>query len=134
MVRQRYLTYENGIYTADGFDLPGAEYYRLTALTRDEQGVYTAVFDILHFEEIEPFEPETSPNMRSLLAYDDAILHVSENGASLNMPKFNQAIEAIFLQEDYASIFDLSGKVTIRFTLTDDAERPFYYLACSRSK
>lgn len=128
----RYLSYENGLYTTQGFDLLGADYYRLASLTRDDQGVYTAIFDILHFAETEPFEPETSPNMRSLLAYDDTILYMNDHTLSLSVPKFNQAIEALFLQEDYASVLDLAGQITIQFTLTGDAESPFYYISCAR--
>lgn len=48
------------------------------------------------------------------------------------LPKFDQAIEAIFLQEDYASVLDLAGQITIQLTLTGDAESPFYYISCAR--
>lgn len=128
----RYMLYENGVYTAPGFDLIYSEDYRLISLTRDDQGVYTAAFDILHFDEAETAFPETSPNTRTIVDYAVQQFHYTEEEVLSSGPKFHQAIEAIFLEENYASVLDMAGRVTVQFTLTGEETSPFYYISCAR--
>ncbi len=63
-----YLTYENGIYTRKPGDEPGGAYYRLTNISKDADGIYTAVFDGLFFGELEYSDlyEEASPNIRAI--------------------------------------------------------------------
>ena len=125
-----YLEYENGIYSADGFDLNGVTYYRLIDIAKDDQNIYTATFDMLSFAESELLDPEISLNVHSVLNYAQIVLCQDSKEVSANGRKFSSVIESIFLQDDYADILDLSGKVTIQFTLTGDSESPFYYISC----
>lgn len=125
------LNYADGLYTAPGFDVNGSKDYRLIHLRRDEQQVYTAIFDVLTFAEAESATPETSPNTRAVVNYAITQLDYTTEEVLSSGPKFHQALEGIFLQDDYADILDLSGKVTIQFTLTGDSESPFYYISCS---
>lgn len=128
-----YLDYDDGVYTVPGFDLNGTEDYRLTALTRDNQNIYTATFDILFFEEAEMAFPEESPNTRAVVDHAVKQFHYTAEEVLSSGPKFDEAIESIFLQDDYAGILDMSGQITVQFTLTGDPERPFYYISCVRS-
>ena len=124
------LDYADGLYTGGGFDVSGTKYYRLIHLSRDEQQVYTAVFDVLTFAEAESAFPETSPNTRAVIDYAITHLDYTSVEALSRGPKFHQAIEAIFLEDNYTELLDLSGQVTVQFTLTDDPDSPFYYVSC----
>ena len=126
-----YLDYDDGVYTVPGFDLNGTNHYRLIDFVRDDQGIYTAVFDILFFGEAEIADPETSPNTRAVLEYAQTTLHLDPEKIT-NGAKFSNIIESIFLQDDYASILDMSGQITIQFTLTGDPNNPFFYISCER--
>ena len=128
------LDYADGLYTGGGFDVSGTKYYRLIHLSRDEQQVYTAVFDVLTFAEAESAFPETSPNTRAVIDYAITHLDYTSEEALSRGPKFHQAIEAIFLEDNYTELLDLSGQVTVQFTLTDDPDSPFYYVSCVRSE
>lgn len=123
---------KNGIYTADGFDLNGVTYYRLIDVVKDEQKIYTATFDILSFIESELFDPEISPNTHAVLNYAQTVLQQDSKEISTSGLKFSNTVEKIFLQDDYASILDMSGQITIQFTLTGDPDNPFFYISCER--
>ena len=125
-----YLDYENGLYTADGFGLDGAVYYRLLDIAEDDQNIYTATFDMLSFGELELIDREISPNLNAVLDYAQTVLHQDPKEVSSSGPKFHQAIEAIFLEDNYAELLDLSGQVTVQFTLTGNPDSPFYYVSC----
>ncbi len=127
------LDYTNGVYIASGFDLNGSTHYRLINLTRDEQNLYTATFDTLFFEETERAFPETSPNTRAIVDYAINQFDYTAEEVLSSGPKFNNARKSIFLRDDYAEILDMSGTITIQFTLTGDPDNPFYYVSCKRA-
>lgn len=126
------LDYTNGVYIASGFDLNGTTDYRLISLTRDGQNLYTATFDTLYFAEAESAFPETSPNTRAIVNYAINQFDYTAEEVLSSGPKFNNAQKSIFLRDDYAEILDMSGTITIQFTLTGDPDNPFYYVSCAR--
>ena len=88
------------------------------------------MFEIL----LELIDREISPNLNAVLEYAQTVLHQDPKEVSSSGPKFHQAIEAIFLEDNYAELLDMSGQVTIQFSLTDDPDSPLYYVSCLRSE
>lgn len=121
-----YLTYEDNKYICGNFSMSGGTDYRLTKIEKDEQGVYSATFDRLLFSEGETFDFETSKNVKAI--YDSV-------GATepLQNHDFQPALVNILIQDNYAEILDMSGDITITFTLSGDPIYPFRYHSCVRT-
>ena len=127
-----YISFDEDHYSAEFLCLLGTTFYRLQDIHREDDGSYTATFDILYFAEAETAFPETSPNTRAVIAHAVQQLGYTEEEVLSSGPKFKAAVRDLFLQPDYAEQLDLSGTVTIQFTLTGEAQQPFYYLSCKR--
>lgn len=121
-----YLNYDQGIYTCGNFDVGGYTYYRLIAINKNTEDLYTATFDRLYFYEMETGEPEQSKNTKVI--YDSV-------GATelLQTRDFQPALLNIFLQDNYNEILDMTGTITVQFKLSNNALFPFIYQSCTRT-
>lgn len=120
-----YLEYSNGTYTCKPGDTMRSGYYRLTNISKDETGLYTATFDGLFFGEVEMTD-EYEMASSNIKAIRDAA--VTKDYMQSN--EFKETILSIFLEENYHEILDMTEKVTIQFILTDDNVFPFIYKSC----
>ena len=124
----RYLNYDNECYTVRGFDFVGSNHFRLSDLTVDEEGIFTAQFVVVYFEEMMTLDVgNPSPNLQAL--YDFSNLEGILSGAQVR-----EIVEEIFLLDNYQDILDMTYYVIIEFRLTDDKEAPFQYLSCHRER
>lgn len=116
-----YLTYDSGIYTRKPGDETGRAYYRLTDISKNADGIYTATFDALRFGEL---DDESTPNIK-------AIQDAAGAKERLQMKEFDKTVLDIFLKPNYSQILKMAQKVTIKFLLSDDNEFPFIYKFCN---
>ena len=123
-----YLNYDNECYSVRGFDFVGSNHFRLSDLTVDEEGIFTAQFVVAYFEEFMTVDIDNpSPNLQAL--YDFSNLEGILSGAQVR-----EIVEEIFLLDNYQDILDMTYYVTIEFRLSDDEEAPFQYLSCHRER
>ncbi|GMQ59201.1 hypothetical protein AN1V17_35980 [Vallitalea sediminicola] len=120
-----YLEYSNSTYICKPGDTMRSGYYRLTNISKDEAGLYTATFDGLFFGEVEIVDEYelASSNIK-------AIRDAAGTKDYMQGNEFKETILSIFLKENYNEILDMTEKVTIQFILTDDNVLPFMYKSC----
>lgn len=120
-----YLEYSNNTYICKAGDTMRSGYYRLTNISKDQAGLYTATFDGLFFGEVEMIEEYeiASSNIK-------AISDVAGTKDYMQSNEFEETILSIFLKENYNEILDMTEKVTIQFVLKDDNIFPFIYKSC----
>ncbi|HCF71105.1 MAG TPA: hypothetical protein DER33_05870 [Syntrophomonas sp.] len=124
-----YLTYENGIYTRKPGDETGGAYYRLTDISKDANGIYTAVFDALLLGEGESsysYE-ESTPNIK-------AIRDAAGTKEPMQSIEEEKSVIGIFLKPNYNQILKMAEKVKIQFTLSGDDDFPFIYKSCNKTE
>lgn len=121
----KYLTFEDGIYTA----VPGGTmrngYFWLKELNVVD-GDYTATFDAFYFTDSDytaDYEQAT-PNQRAVRDY-------AGTKDSLQPSTFASTMLEILSNEDYASMLNVSKTVTITFSLSHDSKYPLTYTSCS---
>ena len=123
-----YLNYDNECYTVGGFDNLGSNHFRLSDLTVDEEGIFTAQFVVAYFDEFMTVDIDNPPpNLQAL--YDFSNLEGELSGAQVR-----EIVEEIFLLDNYQDILDMTYYMTIEFRLSDDEEAPFQYLSCHRER
>jgi len=120
-----YLTYEDGIYYIKPGDTMRNGYYRLIDISKDTNGVYTAIFDGLFFSETEYSDlyQDATPNIR-------AIRDAAGTTEMMQKTEFEETVLDIFLKSDYNKILDMTEKVTVQFSLSDDDTFSFVYKSC----
>ncbi|MCT4597115.1 MAG: hypothetical protein N4A50_04470 [Vallitalea sp.] len=123
--KSEYLKYVNETYICNPGDTMRTVYYRLTSITKDNYGLYTASFDGLFLEELEASElyEFASPNIK-------AIRDVAGTKEYMQTEQFTDTLLNIFLKDDYNKILDMTEKITIQFILTDNDIFPFVYNSC----
>jgi len=124
-----YLTYENGIYTRKPGDETGGAYYRLTNISKDANGIYTAVFDALLLGEQDwasRYE-ESTPNIK-------AIRDAAGTKETMQSIEEEKSVLGIFLKPNYNQILKMTEKVKIQFTLSGDEDFPFIYKSCNKTE
>jgi hypothetical protein len=123
-----YLTYDNGIYSIKPGDTMRHGYYRLTNISKDSNGIYTATFDALFFGESE-FSELYKKATRNIKAIRDAA------GTTEYMQKneFEKTVLDIFLKPNYSEKLKMTERVTIQFTLSGDKDFPFIYKSCNKT-
>lgn len=120
-----YLDYADGIYSIKNGDPGRHGYYRLVDISKNTNGIYTAVFDGLFFGESEYSDlyQDASPNIK-------AIRDAAGTTESMQMAEFNKTTLDIFLKANYNKILNMTEKVTIQFTLSGNDTFPFIYKSC----
>ena len=124
------FSYTGEGYIPKGYDLLGSYYYRLTDISRDADGVFTAQFDGFALQEEDLSEPRGSSNL-------------SKNGRAVyeaagdieyftDRQTFDKVMLQIFNRPDYQEILQRDVKITIKFRLSDSPNDAFIYLACSK--
>lgn len=124
-----YLTYENGIYTRKPGDETGGAYYRLTNISKDANGIYTAVFDALLLGE-QDWASRYEESTLNIKAIRDAA-GTKEPMQSIEEEK---SVLGIFLKPNYNQILKMNEKVKIQFTLSGDDNFPFIYKSCNKTE
>ncbi|WP_157609548.1 hypothetical protein [Syntrophomonas zehnderi] len=124
-----YLTYDNGVYCIKPGDTMRHGYYRLTNISKDTDGIYTAVFDGLFFGELESSDlyEDATPNIK-------AIRDAAGTTEAMQKAEFEKTVLDIFLKPNYNQILRMTEKVTIQFTLSGDDTFPFAYKSCKITK
>ncbi|MCT4686385.1 hypothetical protein [Vallitalea sp.] len=120
-----YLEYSNGNYTYKPGDTIRTGYHRLTSISKDKNGLYTATFDRLILGEVEAADPYeiASANIK-------AIRDAAGTKDCLQTKEFNQTLLNIFLNKNYHETLDMTEIITIQFILTDNTDFPFQYKSC----
>ena len=124
-----YLNYDNGIYTRKPGDENGGAYYRLTNISKDANGIYTVIFDALVLGEQDwafRYE-ECTPNIKAIrdaAGTKEPMQSIEENKTVLN----------IFLKPNYNQILKMTEKIKLQFALSSNADFPFIYKSCNRTK
>lgn len=121
------LDFDGSCYICPPTDTGGSLDFRLTSIARDDDGLYTASFDLLCFNEGEQADIDTSANARAIhdFVHAEEVMHYKSD--------YDRAIESIFVREDYADILQMYGQMTVTFRLTGDPEHPFCYVSCERA-
>lgn len=68
-----FFTFSDKGYTAIGWDDHGGKYYKLTALSEDSKGIYSAAFDGFSIAETDYMGEEPSVNMKAVKAKAEAL-------------------------------------------------------------
>lgn len=120
-----YLTYADSIYSIKPGDAMRNGYYRLIDISKNTNGIYTAIFDGLFFGETEYSDlyQNATPNIK-------AIRDFAGTTETMQKAEFEKTVQVIFLKADYNKILNMTEKVTIQFTLSDDDTFPFVYKSC----
>jgi len=124
-----YLTYDNGIYCRKPGDTMRHGYYRLINISKDTNGIYTAIFDGLFFGELDyslSYE-ESTPNIK-------AIRDAAGTTEAMQKTEFEKTVLDIFLKPNYNKTLRMTEKVTVQFTLSGDDTFPFVYKSCKITK
>ncbi len=119
------LTYTDGVYTVEPTDATGVGYYRLADISKEPDGIYTAVFDGLFIGESDYTDQyeEATPNMK-------AILDAAGTKDYSQIADFDKIVLDIFLKENYREVLNMTERVTVRFTLSADENFQFVYKSC----
>ena len=125
-----FVNYVEDNYIATGWDTNGRLYYRLTSISKDKDGVFSASFDGVLISESD-FSSEyalASPNMKALM---DAAK------TKLSVDDINKWMLELLSKDNYHDTFEISEAVEISFVLSgvlsDSEGVPFKYLACERN-
>jgi hypothetical protein len=117
-------------YIPLGHDLHGTDYYRLTDIAKDEDGVFSARFDGFYLPEAEMSEPKGSSFLtRNGRAIYDAAgdIEYFPDGRT-----FDETVLKLFSRPDYLDVLELNVRVSVKFRLSDSENHAFFYLACSK--
>ena len=124
-----YLTYENGIYTRKPGDETGGAYYRLINISKDANGIYTAVFDALLLGE-QDWASRYEESTLNIKAIRDA----AGTKEPMQSTEEVKSVLGIFLKPNYNQILKMNEKVKIQFTLSGDDDFPFIYKSCNKTE
>jgi len=122
-----YMTFDGEKYVPVGWDYMGAEFFRLTRISRAGD-TFTASFDIVSFYELDFMDSyeDVSPNMRAVMD-ELGIMEMPENPRTAI-----KAIKAMLLRDDYDEVFTNGGRITVTFRLVRGQDNLFIYTSCER--
>lgn len=103
-------------YVPLDWSIEGEMFYRLSAISKDPSGIYSATFNGYLVD-----GNDESKNWKAITAESDNQDH-----------DVAKAIKSIFKNPDYQNILEKSQTVTTTFKLSNDADYAFTYLSCTR--
>ncbi|MDR1069732.1 MAG: SH3 domain-containing protein [Gracilibacteraceae bacterium] len=122
-----FFDFKDGVYSATAWDFYGTSYYRLTALT-EEDGVFTAFADAIHFEEDWNLEnPEG--NLGVLTRAYPEIVEKDGSSYSVNQALYERALTDLVTGADPALVPVIWSRLVLRFQLSGAEDYPLAYLA-----